>query len=198
MSTARSIKVAVDSRLPVGPGAPVSVIAHPTGRPGSLDHRARAAPASGKVIHPTVALRSTGMTRQTPQAAVRWPTAAALLVASVAHIPVIPEHLHEAPYMGVLFIGFTIVSAALAVAVAVRGAAPAPFVVSGVLCAVAIATYCLTRLVAFPQLADDVGNWGESLGVVSIASEAAVVAFSLMAAAALQRPVRSARATAAA
>lgn len=115
-------------------------------------------------------------------ASLRWPTAAALTVAAVAHVPVIPEHLREAPYMGVLFIAFTVVAALLAFVVAVRGSASTPFVVSGVVCGSAIAAYCLTRLVAFPQLADDVGNWGEPLGVVSIASEAVVLALSVAAA----------------
>ena len=113
--------------------------------------------------------------------ALRWPTAAALLVAAVAHVPVIPEHLHEAPYMGVLFVGFTAAAAVMAIVVAVRGSAPAPFVIAGWLCAAAIAAYCLTRLIAFPQLSDDVGNWGEPAGVVSIASEAAVVLLCLAA-----------------
>jgi cytochrome bd-type quinol oxidase subunit 2 len=130
-----------------------------------------------------------GMTRQTAANRLRWPTAAALLVAAAAHVPVIPEHLHEAPYMGLLFVGFTAVAAALAVVVTVRGSAPAPFLAAGALCAVAIATYCLTRLVAFPQLGDDVGNWGEPLGVLSIASEVAVVLLS--AAAGMLRAPRS-------
>lgn len=111
----------------------------------------------------------------------RWPTVAALLVAAGAHIPVTPEHLREAPYMGVLFVGFTAVAFALALVLAVRGTAPAPFIAAGALCASAILAYCLTRLVAFPQLADDVGNWGEPLGVVSIVSEAVVLVLSALA-----------------
>ena len=129
------------------------------------------------------------MTPQTAMSNLRWPTAVALLVASAAHIPVIPEHLHEAPYMGVLFVLFTAVSAALALVVAVRGSVTAPFLFSGALCAAAIATYCLTRLVAFPQLGDDVGNWGETAGLISIASEAAVVALSATGVAWLRRRV---------
>jgi hypothetical protein len=125
-------------------------------------------------------------------ATLRWPTVVALLVAAAAHVPVIPEHLDEAPYMGVLFVGFTVVAAVLALVVAVRGSAPMPFVVAGVLCAVAIATYCLTRLIAFPQLADDVGNWGETEGVISIVSEAVVVALSAAGAAWLRRSGRRA------
>src|SRR4051812_16411074 len=112
----------------------------------------------------------------------RWPTAAALLVAAAAHIPVTPEHLHEAPYMGWLFVGFTIVAAITAVTLAIWGTAPAPFLVAGALCAAAIAAYALTRLIAFPELSDDVGNWGEPLGVLSIASEAGVVFLSVVSA----------------
>ncbi|MDQ1748101.1 MAG: hypothetical protein QOD07_2364 [Frankiaceae bacterium] len=117
------------------------------------------------------------MTRTTVST-LRWPTAVALLVAAAAHVPVVPEHLREAPYMGALFVGFTAVAAALAVVLAVRGSASVPFVLSGLLCAAAVGMYCLTRVVAFPQLGDDVGNWGETAGVVSLASEAAVVALS--------------------
>ncbi len=35
--------------------------------------------------------------------------------------------------------------------------------------------YALTRLTAFPQLADDVGNWLEPLGVTSVLAETTVV-----------------------
>ena len=122
------------------------------------------------------------MTRRTLTASLRWPTTTGLLVAAAAHVPVIPEHLHDAPYRGVLFIGFTAVAVALALAVAARGTAPVPFIAAGLLCAAAIVVYCLTRLVAFPQLGDDVGNWGEAPGVIAMASEAAVVALSAAAA----------------
>lgn len=93
--------------------------------------------------------------------------------------------------MGWLFIGFTIVAGALAITLATRGSAPALFAAAGVVCALAIGMYCLTRLVAFPQLADDVGNWGETEGVVSMVSEAAVVALSVAAAAWLRRSPRA-------
>jgi len=137
------------------------------------------------------------MTRQTVKTSLRWPTAVALLVAAAAHVPVIPEHLHEAPYMGALFVAFTAVAAVLAVVVAVRGTAPAPFVAAGVLCAAAIVAYCLTRLIAFPQLGDDVGNWGETAGVIAIASEAMVVALSVVAGVWLYGPRRWTRQVAA-
>ena len=42
-------------------------------------------------------------------------------------------------------------------------------------CGLAIVGYIATRLVAFPLLADDVGNWFEPMGVLSVGSEAIVV-----------------------
>jgi hypothetical protein len=46
----------------------------------------------------------------------RWVMATAAVSAGAAHIPVIPPHLKEAPYMGVLFILLTIACIALAMA----------------------------------------------------------------------------------
>jgi hypothetical protein len=104
----------------------------------------------------------------------RWPTIALLFVAALAHVPVVPEHLREAPYMGVLFIGFIVASFGIAALLAARPAA-ALYRAAAVLCAAAIVAYAATRLVAFPELGDDVGNWTEPLGVVSVLSELGVV-----------------------
>lgn len=43
-------------------------------------------------------------------------------------------------------------------------------------CGLAILGYIATRLIAFPELAGDVGNWFEPLGVVSVLAECAAVA----------------------
>ena len=103
----------------------------------------------------------------------------AIAVAAVAHIPVIAPHLDEAPYMGVLFIVFTVACFGLGVAVALTGKAWA-YLASVAVCGAGVVTYAATRLVAFPQLSDDVGNWFEPLGVVSVISEAVVVALALL------------------
>lgn len=42
-------------------------------------------------------------------------------------------------------------------------------------CGLALAGYVATRLTAFPQLGDDVGNWFEPLGVVSVVAECVAV-----------------------
>ena len=110
----------------------------------------------------------------------RWVVVAALLVAAFAHLPVIGEHLMEAPYMGVLFIVLTAACFVLAAALISIDSAAA-YALSALTCALAVVGYAATRTFAFPELADDVGNWTEPLGLVSITSEAAVVALSVAA-----------------
>lgn len=105
----------------------------------------------------------------------RWPVAALLVAAGVVHIPVTPEHLREAPYMGVAFAAFVVVAFVTAAVLAVRDSRGVYLFVMA-LGAAAVLTYAATRVVAFPELGDDVGNWGETLGVLSIATEAAAVA----------------------
>ena len=102
----------------------------------------------------------------------------AALVASAAHIPVTGPHLEEAPYMGVLFGLLIAACTLLAIAAALTDRPEIP-ALSALVCGAAIVGYAATRLVAFPQLADDVGNWLEPLGIVSVLSEAVVVASAL-------------------
>ncbi|MGH3783531.1 MAG: hypothetical protein ACRDRO_23650 [Pseudonocardiaceae bacterium] len=104
----------------------------------------------------------------------RWVLAPAAAVAAVSHIPVIAQHLDEAPYMGVLFIVLTAACLALAVAALIRDTAVV-YGLAVLTCGLAIIGYIATRLVAFPQLADDVGNWLEPLGIVAILAEVVVV-----------------------
>ncbi|MGZ4647937.1 MAG: hypothetical protein ACXVYC_16645 [Blastococcus sp.] len=104
----------------------------------------------------------------------RRPLAAAALVAAVAHIPVIGPHLDEAPYMGVLFIVLTVACLAIAAAALVRDTT-AVYGLTVLTCGLAVLGYAATRVVAFPMLGDDVGNWLEPLGVVSVASELVAV-----------------------
>jgi cytochrome bd-type quinol oxidase subunit 2 len=104
----------------------------------------------------------------------------ATVAASVAHIPVIGPHLDEAPYMGVLFIVLTVACAMLATAALLRDS-QAVYALVIVTCGLAVIGYAATRLVAFPMLSDDVGNWLDPLGVVSIAAESVAVAAAISA-----------------
>lgn len=114
----------------------------------------------------------------------RWPLVAAAAVAAAAHIPVIGPHLSEAPYMGGLFVVLTTACLVLAAAALVRDATIV-YALAILTCGLAVIGYAATRIVAFPQLPDDVGNWLEPLGIVSILSEAVVI---VAAVAALRSP----------
>jgi hypothetical protein len=105
--------------------------------------------------------------------------AAAAAVAAIAHVPVIGSHLEEAPYMGVLFVVLTAACMVLATA-ALLSEGRAVYLLTVLTCGLAVLGYAATRLVAFPMLADDVGNWLEPLGVVSIVSESIAVAAALV------------------
>jgi hypothetical protein len=119
----------------------------------------------------------------------RWIVAAAALVAAVAHIPVIAPHLGEAPYMGALFIVLTMGCLAIVAAALLRDSA-VMYGLAVLTCGLAVLGYGATRLVTFPMLADDVGNWLEPLGVVSVLSELLVVGASAVA---LRRAARQLR-----
>lgn len=110
----------------------------------------------------------------------RWTLALAAAVTAAAHGPVIAPHLDEAPYMGTLFIVLTLACSVLAVAALVRDSV-AVYALSILTCGSAIVGYAATRLIAFPLLSDEVGNWLEPLGVVSIVAEAVVVASAMTA-----------------
>lgn len=110
-----------------------------------------------------------------PKTAARTGLVIAAVTAAFAHVPVIAPHLEEAPYMGVLFVLFALACLGIAVAVAFRPTVGA-YGVAAAVCGAGIVTYAATRLVAFPQLAADVGNWFEPLGVVSVLSEYVVAA----------------------
>lgn len=110
----------------------------------------------------------------------RWVMIAAAVVAAIAHVPVIAAHLEEAPYMGVLFIVLTSACLALAAVMAVYDS-PVVYALAVLTCGLAVLGYAATRVIAFPMLADDVGNWWEPLGVVSVVSESIVVVGSVSA-----------------
>jgi hypothetical protein len=110
----------------------------------------------------------------------RWLMAACATVSAAAHVPVVAVHLREAPYMGEEFIVLIIGCVLIALA-ALIGDTAAVYLMAVIACGLAITGYVLTRIIAFPALADDVGNWFEPLGVVSILAESATVAVAVAA-----------------
>jgi hypothetical protein len=104
----------------------------------------------------------------------RWVLSGAAAASAVAHVPVIEPHLSEAPYMGALFVVFTAICLVISSAALSRDTT-ALYSGAAVICGLGILSYVATRSVAFPQLQDDVGNWTEPLGMVSVLAEALVI-----------------------
>lgn len=107
------------------------------------------------------------------------PAVGGILLAGLAHLPPLKEHLLMAPAWGVLFGLFTLICAVLAIGIGRRDT-PLGYTAVGVTSLMAISTYVLSRLVALPQIADDVHNWGEPWGMVSITAEVYTLIVSVM------------------
>ncbi len=101
----------------------------------------------------------------------RWVAAGLLLVTAGTHVPLIPGHLEEAPYIGVLFIALSVVSLASALLLVLRDSA-AVWAASGVLTLLALVAFLASRTVGLPQLGDDIGNWSDPLAFPAITAEA--------------------------
>ena len=132
---------------------------------------------------------STGLLRAL-SSRLRFPAALLAVVAGLAHVPVTPEHLNEAPYIGGMFIALTTVCVLLAAAMLLWDS-PVVWATLGASCLLAVIAYVLSRTVGLPLMADDVGNWLETLGVVSVLTETGVV---ILSAFTLRRARRSAHA----
>lgn len=111
-------------------------------------------------------------TRVTAPRGTRLLAAGMLLAAGAAHIPVIPSHLREAPYIGVLFILLTLACLALAALLTWHPHAPS-YAAATIITAAAITAYVLSRTIGLPMIEDDIGNWFEPLGIISVLTETA-------------------------
>lgn len=126
------------------------------------------------------------------------PTAAlALLVTAGTHVPLVREHLAEAPYIGVLFLALILAAVGLAVALLVADT-PAVWAAAGSVCLAAVVAFVLSRTVGLPQVGDDVGNWTEALSYPALTAEAIVVAVSALTLRAARRGTTLSRSYAAA
>lgn len=102
-----------------------------------------------------------------------WRLVAAIAAAgmAVSHIPVTKAHLSEAPYIGIGFVLVTIAGLVLMQLLLSRDTRTT-WIAALVVSALALMGYLLSRTVGLPQISDDVGNWGEPLGVMAIVFEA--------------------------
>lgn len=101
-----------------------------------------------------------------------WRLVAAFAAAgmAVSHIPVIQEHLTEAPYIGIGFILITIAGLVLMQLLLTRDTRTT-WVAAAIASALSLLGYLLSRTVGLPQITDDIGNWAEPLGLVAVVAE---------------------------
>ena len=121
---------------------------------------------------------------------------AAIGLAGVAliHLLDLPGKLNETPYMFVLYLALMISSVVLA-GVLIRTDNARAWAAATVLPALVILGYVPRRTSGLPQSGDDVGNWGEPLGMASLFVEGSLVVLG-SAVLAGRRTVREARARA--
>jgi hypothetical protein len=103
----------------------------------------------------------------------RWLAAALLDVTAAVHLAIAPDHLHEAPYAGVLFLALA-AAALLGAALLLTTDHPLVWAATTALALAALVSYLLSRSVGLPSLSDDVGDWLNPLGVIAAGSEAAL------------------------
>jgi FtsP/CotA-like multicopper oxidase with cupredoxin domain len=102
----------------------------------------------------------------------RFLVAGFCLIGAASHLPVIEDHLDEAPYIGVLFILLSLAYLAASALLAWGRDSRALYLALAVMSVVAVAAYAWSRSFGLPEMADDIGRWTEPLGVVAITSEA--------------------------
>src|SRR4051795_8393828 len=106
---------------------------------------------------------------------IRLVAAALLMGVAVTHVLDLPDKLEEAPYMAVLFILLIVASLALMLLLMAGRAAPEVRAISGLVCALTVVGYVLSRTVGLPQIEDHVGQWGDPIGVASLVFEVGLV-----------------------
>lgn len=111
----------------------------------------------------------------------RFLVAAFCLIGAAAHLPVTEDHLHEAPYIGVLFILLSLAYLAASALLATGRDSRPGYLAVAVISVAAVAAYAWSRSFGLPDMADDVGRWTEPLGIVAITSEALAALTSLVA-----------------
>ena len=143
--------------------AVLSTIFLPTG--ASAEHASAQVVRTSGRRHPWLAARRSRW---------QWPTAASAVLAGLAHVPVTPAHLAEAPYLGWLFLGLTVTLLLAATALVIADGRLLYVVIAGV-CTVAVVAYVVSRTLGLPLASDDIGQWLDPLGLVAVAAETAAV-----------------------
>lgn len=104
--------------------------------------------------------------------------AAGLAGIALIHVLDLPGKMSETPYLGVAYLG--LVAAALVLAeMLLRRDDTRVWAATAGLAAAVIVGFVVNRTVGMPGATDDIGNWGEPLGLASLVVEALVVLLAL-------------------
>lgn len=90
------------------------------------------------------------------------------------HVMDLPGKMTEVPYLGVGYIG-VIVAAGLIIERIITKADRTAFLASPGLAVAVMAGYVVNRTVGMPGAMDDIGNWFEPIGLLSLVAEGFVI-----------------------
>jgi hypothetical protein len=100
--------------------------------------------------------------------------AAGLFGIAAVHLADLPDKMQEVPYLGWAYIGLIAASLVLAELVATRADRRLMAASVGLSTAVLLG-FAINRTIGMPNAMDDIGNWTEPLGMISLLIEAAVI-----------------------
>ena len=106
------------------------------------------------------------------------PAAAALAGACLVHLLDGPGSLTDAFYIGALELALAAACVPLGVLLVVRPTRSI-WTVALALNIAAMAAFVLSRTIGLPGSTDDIGNWGQTLGVLNLFTEAALIALAV-------------------
>jgi hypothetical protein len=115
-----------------------------------------------------------GVERDMTTPATRAVVVLGLLGLAAVHMLDLSSTMAETPYAGWLYVGAIGASLSLAGMVLSRPSAGV-VATAGALAGAVLGAYVLSRTVGLPGMADDVGRWGQPLGVASLLAEGAVL-----------------------
>ena len=105
----------------------------------------------------------------------RWPAAVGALAAALAHLPIMGDHVQEAPYVGLLLAALALVGLGLAAALLIADTA-VRYVLLGAWSLLAVLAYAATRLVATAQVERGAGDGIYPWAFAAVAAELTVAA----------------------
>ena len=100
--------------------------------------------------------------------------AAGLAAIAAIHLADLPGKMSEVPYLGWAYVGLIVASLVLAELVTTRADRRLMGTAAGLSAAV-ILGFVVNRTMGMPNATDDIGNWTEPLGMVSLLVEGAVL-----------------------